>query len=211
MTRRLSAIIPCAGLSTRMGRFKPLLPLGGRPIIARVIETVRSADPEEIFVVVGHRADELASIVEKAGAQVFRNQDFADGMFSSVRVGVQHLGGCCDAFIFLPADIPLVRPATLRRLAGISRRQPGRLLYPLFLGRRGHPPVIPSDLIPSILGNAGADGLRAILANHEDRALEIPVADENILFDLDHPGITPRPPNDLPAWMIPRRRSARPC
>lgn len=187
MTGRLSAIIPCAGLSTRMGRFKPLLPIGGQPIIARVIETVVSANPEEIFVVVGHRADELASIVKRAGAQVLRNQDFANGMFSSVQVGVKHLGDRCDAFIFLPADIPLVRPATLRRLAAIRRRQPGRLLYPVFLGRRGHPPVIPSDLIPSILETPGDGGLRAILSNHEDRALEIPVGDENILFDVDHP------------------------
>lgn len=187
MTGRLSAVIPCAGFSTRMGRFKPLLLLGGRPIIVQVIETVRNANPEEIFVVVGHRAEELAPIVKKAGARILRNPDFAHGMFSSVRIGVRGLADNCDAFIFLPADIPLVRPATLRRLAGISRRKPERILYPVFLGQRGHPPVIPSDLIPSILENSGDGGLRAVLAEHENQALEVPVADENILFDVDRP------------------------
>jgi CTP:molybdopterin cytidylyltransferase MocA len=188
MNRRLAAIIPCAGLSARMERFKPLLPLGGKPVIARIIETVRNADPQEIVVVVGHRAEELEPVVRKAGARVLRNPNFARGMFSSVRVGVQRLAEMCDAFIFLPADIPLVRPATLRRLAAISRRQTDRLLYPVFLGRRGHPPIIPADLMPAILSHPGEGGLRRILAEHEDRALEVPVADENILFDLDHPG-----------------------
>lgn len=188
MNRRLAAIIPCAGLSARMGRFKPLLPLGGKPVIARIIETVRNADPQEIFVVVGHRAEELEPVVKVAGARVLRNPNFARGMFSSVSVGVKHLADTCDAFIFLPADIPLVRPATLRRLASISRRQTDRLLYPVFLGRRGHPPVIPADLIPAILSHPGEGGLRRILAEHEDRTLEVPVADENILFDLDQPG-----------------------
>ena len=187
MTWRLSAIIPCAGLSARMGRFKPLLPLGEKPVVVRVIEAIHHADPQEIHTVLGHRAEALELIVKKAGALVIHNPNFAQGMFSTVRVGVKRLAGACDAFILLPADIPLVRPATIKRLAAISRRHPGRLIYPVFLGRRGHPPVIPADLIPSILSHNGDGGLRRILENHEDRALEIPVADENILFDLDHP------------------------
>jgi molybdenum cofactor cytidylyltransferase len=187
MSRRLSAIIPCAGLSARMGRLKPLLPLGGRPMIARVIETVRHADPQEIYVVLGHRAEALEPVVTEAGARAIRNSNFAKGMFSTVCAGVKALADSCDAFIFLPADIPLVRPATIRRLAAISHRHPSRLLYPVFLGRRCHPPVIPADMIPSILSHNGDSGLRRVLENHEDRALEVPVADENIFFDLDCP------------------------
>jgi CTP:molybdopterin cytidylyltransferase MocA/HD superfamily phosphohydrolase YqeK len=187
MIRRLSAIIPCAGLSARMGCFKPLLPLGGKPVVKRVIETVRHADPEVIYVVLGHRAEELEPVVIEAGAKVIHNPNFAKGMFSTVRAGVKGLADSCDAFIFLPADIPLVRPATIRRLAAISHRHPSRLLYPVFLDQRGHPPVIPGDLIPSILSHNGDGGLRRVLEYHEDRALEVPVADENILFDLDHP------------------------
>jgi len=187
MTGRLSAVIPCAGLSSRMKRFKPLLTLGGRPIIVHVIETLRSASPEEIIAVTGHRADELEAIVLRAGARVARNPEYAQGMFSSVCVGVKNLAENCDAFLLLPADICLVRSATIRRLAEVGRRQPGRIVYPLFLGRRGHPPVIPSDLIPPILAYTGEGGLRAVLADQQDRALEVPVADENILFDMDRP------------------------
>ncbi len=187
MTRGLCALIPCAGFSKRMGRFKPLLELGQRPIIVQVIETLKSVTPEKILVVVGHRAEELESIVENAGAKILQNRDFAQGMFSSVRTGVKYLDGGCDAFILLPADIPLVRPATLRQLAQISRRQPDRIVYPMFFGQRGHPAIIPSSLIPQILEHTGDGGMRKILANHEDRVLEVPVADENILFDVDRP------------------------
>jgi len=185
--RRLAAVIPCAGFSSRMGDFKPLLSLGGQPLIVRVVETLKRADVGEIRVVVGHRAEALAPIVEKAGAVVLENPRFTEGMFSSICVGAARLDRDWDGFFLLPADIPLVRAATVRRLAEVWRRQPGALVYPVFSGRRGHPPLIPADLISAILESDGAGGLRAVLAAYDHRALEIPVADENIHFDVDRP------------------------
>lgn len=187
MTGRIAAVIPCAGFSSRMGTLKPLLSLWGRPLIVRVIETVRSVAVEEPLVVVGHRAEELAPVIESAGARVLRNPDFAQGMYSSIRIGVTHLAHTCDAFFLLPADIPLVRPATFERLAEAWRLQPGHILYPVFSGRRGHPPLIPANLIPSVLEQSGGGGLRAVLAHYEAQVIEVPVADENILFDVDRP------------------------
>ena len=187
MNMHLSAVIPCAGLSSRMDSLKPLLKLGGLPILAHVIETIKSIDPDEILVVVGHRAEALEPIIAKAGAKVVLNPQFAQGMYSSVRCGVKHVSDNCDAFFFLPADIPLVRPATIRRLAEAYRLNPGRIVYPVFSGQRGHPPAIPADVMPAILESNGDGGLRAVLACNDHRALDVPVADENILFDLDRP------------------------
>ena len=183
----IAAIILAAGSSARMGAFKPLLPLGERSILEHVIETVRSSRIEEILVVIGHRAQELGPVVEKAGASAVFNRDFEQGMFSSVCAGVRRLGRPVDGFFLLPVDIPLVRPATFRRMAAAWGQRPGRICSPAFAGKRGHPPLVPAALIPAILKSPGVGGLQKVLENFEDRALDVAVADENILFDLDLP------------------------
>ena len=188
MKTRFAAIIPCAGYSSRMGRFKPLLRLGNLPNISRVIETVKTANPVAVHVVVGHRAHELENVIADSEAKIIINPDYDLGMYSSIMAGVKDLASICDAFLLLPADIPLVRPATIERLTQAADQHPGKILYPVISGKRGHPPVIPADLIPAILKFNGEGGLRAFLCIYENRALDVPTADENILFDMDTPG-----------------------
>jgi CTP:molybdopterin cytidylyltransferase MocA/HD superfamily phosphohydrolase YqeK len=183
----IAAIILSAGASTRMGAFKPLLRLAEKCMLEHVIETVQAAQVKEIRVVVGHRAEALAPVVEKAGAAAIFNREYDRGMFSSVCAGVEGLGPAVDAFFLLPVDIPLVRPATFRRLASAWAQHPARVLYPVFAGKRGHPPLVPAVLIPAILKSPGDGGLQKVLEGYEDRALDVAVADENILFDVDRP------------------------
>ncbi len=185
LSSQFAAAILSAGFSSRMGSFKPLLSLGGRTLLDHLIGTVRSAGIEEIRVVVGHRAEALIPVVENAGATAVPNPEFQRGMFSSVCAGIRSLSPNIEAFYLLPVDIALVRPATLKRLAEAWQMMPGRIVHPVFAGERGHPPLIPAGLVSVILEGSGRGGLRAVLERHEDRAIEVPVADENILFDVD--------------------------
>jgi CTP:molybdopterin cytidylyltransferase MocA/HD superfamily phosphohydrolase YqeK len=184
---KIAAIILAAGTSARMEAFKPLLALGERTILEHVIETVQSSGVEEILVVVGHRAEELIPVVENAGASAIANPQYERGMYSSVCTGVRHLSAATDAFFILPVDIPLVRTATFRRLMSAGHRNPGQILYPVFAGKRGHPPLVPAALIAEILKSPDEGGLRKVLENFGERALDVAMADENILFDLDRP------------------------
>ncbi|MCF8050674.1 MAG: NTP transferase domain-containing protein [Desulfobacterales bacterium] len=170
-----------------MGSFKPLLALGKGTLLEHVIGTARSAGIAEILVVLGYRAEALVPVVENAGAQAVFNPDYRQGMFSSVCAGVRSLSPKTEAFFLLPVDIALVRPATLKRLAEAWQTMPDRIVHPVFAGERGHPPLIPADLIPVILEGSGQGGLRAVLERYEDRAIEVSVADEHILFDVDRP------------------------
>ncbi len=49
----MSAIILAAGTSSRMGRPKPLLEVGGQRLLERVLEAVQHSTAEEIVVVLG--------------------------------------------------------------------------------------------------------------------------------------------------------------
>ena len=59
---QLPAIVLAAGLSSRMGLFKPLLTLGGEPLIQRVIDAlVESGGISDVIVVTGYRGEELTA------------------------------------------------------------------------------------------------------------------------------------------------------
>jgi hypothetical protein len=92
-----------------------------------------------------------------------------------------------DAFFVLPVDVPLVRPATIRRLLRFYQQEQGEIIYPRFLGKRGHPPLIAGRLARKIADWHGEGGLKAALAQWESTAFDVDVADGNILLDMDTP------------------------
>jgi len=184
---RISAIVLAAGYSSRMGRFKPLLPLGGSPVLERTVGLFTGAGVRDVAVVVGHRADELIPLVTRAGARAVLNADFDAGMFSSVCAGVRALPPESDACFLLPADMPLIRPATLRALLKIHRMHPQAIVFPVFEGRRGHPPLVPCAIVREAIDSGSAGPLSAILHNPNLHAIEVEVPDEAIHLDMDSP------------------------
>lgn len=182
---RISAVVLAAGLSSRMGRFKPLLDLGGAPAIRRTVEALQLGGIEDVRVVLGYSADRVAPLVRELGATVLLNRSYALGMFSSIQTGVHSLARGASGFLLLPADIPLLRATTVRRLVQAAGKEEAPVYYPTFLGRRGHPPLISAALVPEILASEPLGNLRAILEDRSDHAVDVPCADEAILMDMD--------------------------
>ncbi len=181
-----AAIVLAAGYSQRMARFKPLLTLGGQTLVDRVISLF--ADQSiTVILVTGWRGDELAAAVAHRPVTIVPNAGYAGGMLSSIQAGLRHLDPACPAFFVLPVDIPLVRPFTIRRLLDASAAAPQSIIYPSFLHRRGHPPLLPGRLVPAVLDWQGPGGLRGCLATRAEPVREVPVADRFILADLDTP------------------------
>ncbi len=184
---RNAAVILAGGLSSRMqGGFKPLLPLAGRTPLAHLAAAFRQAGLDDILAVTGHRADEVAAEAERLGIRTVHNPLYETGMFSSARAGIAALPPDTGRFFVTPVDVPLFRAATVARLlARATEPDAPPLLYPVFDGQRGHPPLIAAGVIPAVLDHAGNDGLRGALAPFAFE--EIPVPDANILADMDTP------------------------
>jgi CTP:molybdopterin cytidylyltransferase MocA len=187
MTDRATALILSAGFSSRMGEFKPLLPLGGMTVLERAVSLFRAAGVDDIRVVIGHRRRELEPLLERLGVRVIVNDRYQEGMFSSIVAGAESIADDSPPFFVLPVDIPLVRPATIRHL--LEEYEEGRddVLYPSFQGERGHPPLIAGRHARAIVEWRGTDGLRGALARWESGARSIQVADGHILNDMDTP------------------------
>ena len=186
-TPKIGAILLAAGFSSRMGLFKPLLPLNGMPAIAVALASLHNSGITEIIVVLGHRAEELCPIVEASGAHSVLNPFFAEGMFTSVRAGAKALSERVEAAFVLPVDIPLVRPATMRRLIETFAAHRNAVTRPRFGGRPGHPPLLAQQVLQQAACAQEAGPLSAVLARFAADTLDAPVADEAIHMDMDTP------------------------
>jgi CTP:molybdopterin cytidylyltransferase MocA/HD superfamily phosphodiesterase len=180
-----AALVLAAGYSSRMGEFKPLLPIGGITAIERAIGIFRAADIDRVTVVTGYRSEELKPALERANACQVLNPQYDDGMFSSLRTGVRALPPDVEACFILPADIPLVRPLTIQLLLRACDNSGARVIYPVFQKRHGHPPLIRRDVLDETLSGDDEGGLRFVLARHAQESLEVEVIDEAIHLDLD--------------------------
>jgi CTP:molybdopterin cytidylyltransferase MocA len=183
----IGALVLAAGYSSRMGTFKPLLPVGPVTAIERAVSCFLKAGITDVTVVVGYRADEIVPVLESSGVKWVFNHDFSSGMLSSVLRGIGSLAPHVRAFFMLPCDIPLVEPETIKSLiASYLCGSAPPVIYPVHRGRRGHPPLISRDCV-SDLTPAQEGGMRSFLHRFKDEAVDVEVADEGILIDFDTP------------------------
>jgi molybdenum cofactor cytidylyltransferase len=189
MTQRkdITGLVLAAGFSSRMKRFKPLLPLGRTTALERCVNLFLQAGIDDVRVVVGYGADEVIPVLDARGVRWIMNDRFEQGMFSSVRAGVATLESSKKGFFLLPVDIPLVRPTTVLDLLAARDTRSGDVWYPRFLGRRGHPPLIATHYRQALLTWDGQGGLRSFLSEQRPQSIDVEVADEHILMDMDSP------------------------
>jgi molybdenum cofactor cytidylyltransferase len=184
----VAALVLAAGRSSRMGAFKPLLPLGEATVLERAIRAFRGAGIDEVYVVIGYRAEELLPIVERLEAKPIRNERYEEGMFSSVLAGLRALANSSEAFFLLPVDTPLVEPSSIGAMLRTREESGAAVVYPVFRGRRGHPPLVSRSCYPDILSFGGQGGLRAALRRFDASAAEVELHDAGIVLDIDTPG-----------------------
>jgi molybdenum cofactor cytidylyltransferase len=187
MAQKISAIILSAGFSTRMGRFKPLLPLGDETVIERVIGLFRKAGVGDVRVVVGHRKEELIPLIERKNTNVIINPNYSKGMFSSVQAGVNSVPRDSEAFFIHPVDIPMVYPSTITKIIGRHDHDKGMIIYPCYNGKRGHPPLVPIRFSKAIVRANISGKLNDVLASFTKDSMDLEVEDPNILFGMNHP------------------------
>ncbi len=191
-TGRLFAVIPAAGLSRRMGRPKLTLPLGGKPVLQRLLEKL---DRTEITarVVVTRQADQaVADLAESTGAWAVRPEVDPPDMRASVQFGLAAIEQrfspvAADGWILLPADHPLLDADVLTALLQRWRTARPTILVPTFQGKRGHPTFFRWPLAAEALALPADCGLNQLLRQHQQDVLESAVTSPDVLTDLDTP------------------------
>ena len=185
---RTAAIILAAGYSSRMGRFKPLLPIGADPALALAAKSAvhAGADP---FVVTGYGRDKLVALIPALGASEVFNKDFDQGMFSSIQAGVGALldvGGYGGAMIW-PCDCPLITPKIASDVIEKASQNPDCFVVACCGAKKGHPLFVPSSLFAEIRHHNGENGMKGVVSRHPDNMIRLETDDDRVLLDMDTP------------------------
>ena len=182
----IGGVILAAGYSSRMGDFKPLLPVAGVPALKRCIDAL-SAAGAEVAVVTGHRQAELSSLVRRWGAEEIVNPAYSEGMFTSVLAGVGRFAAKgADMILLLPCDCAAVPKEAVRQLIACAGDK-GEYALPTYEGKNGHPLLIPRRYYEEILRFTGPGGLKGARSLHEDTLLRLPMPWQGTVLDMDTP------------------------
>ena len=184
---RTGAVIVAAGHKSKNSVFKPLLPVGDSTAIRRIIITLKRAGVSPIVVVTGDKADELEKHISNLQVICLRNEQYAvTQMFSSICMGLNYIEDLCDRVFVLPAKFPVFLRETVQRLM----QSDADVVRPMFDGHRGHPVLISSSVLPSIVSYQGSDGLRGALRQAAETFQEenIPVEDKGIIQAIETEG-----------------------
>ncbi len=139
------AILPAAGRSTRMGRPKLLLPFGDSTIVGSAVAALRTAGVERIVLVRAPGAEELEAWARSERLDVSINPRPERGMLSSILAGLDLLGGAQavsaggEPIVITPADMPAIRPSSIRQLIEAHLGSDRSLAVATYRGKKGHP------------------------------------------------------------------------
>ncbi len=174
---KIEAVIVAAGLSRRVGKWKPALPFGEKTVIESAISPFLAVC-ERIIVVGGYKFDQLKSILGRYDrVELVYNPNFESEMFVSVKVGVAHVHA--DRFFFTPGDYPLITVATLKKMLESN----SKIVIPSYKGRKGHPVLIKAELVSELMREPDDSSLKKFLTRYQVEIIE--VDDEGIRLDID--------------------------
>lgn len=181
-------VVPCAGLSSRMGRSKALMDAGGAPFLARVVGALRDGGCDTVVVVVRAAHGPEASLARELGARVLVNTEPEAGPISSLRVALGALDPARKGIVFLPVDHPGVRGETVAAILEAAEATGASIVVPRHGTRRGHPVLFRRDVFSELLDPALEGGPRTVVRRDPSRVVELPVDDPGVLQDIDTPG-----------------------
>ena len=186
MKDAITGILLAAGLSTRMGTPKQLLPFGHRTIIETVIDNLLQSKLDSVIVVIGHQADLIRSKIKFNPVQIAFNPDYHNGMLSSAQCGIRSLSKSSVAFAITLVDQPFNTSDLIDIVIAAHHRNSHGITIPRFNNQRGHPAIFDRRYAETILAlDQHSGGVRSILQTHADDIFYENVDSDRILQDID--------------------------
>ncbi len=185
----VAAIVLGAGRSSRMGGPNKLLAdIGGRPLVRIVVEGALASRARPVIVVTGHQRERVEAVLTGLPVKFVHNPHFADGLGTSLKVGIAALPPEVDGAIVCLGDMPQVDAVLIDRLIGALDPDKGALIaVPTTDGKRGNPVVWSRRFFPELMAVEGDVGARYLIGRYSEAVAEVPLSGTAALTDVDTP------------------------
>lgn len=158
---KTAAVVLAAGASARLGSLKQLALVGGETLLKRAVRVAREAECSPVVVVLGAEYVQVLGNNSLGDALTAINDQWAEGMASSIRLGVRSLGLVANqvaGVVLMTCDMPAVTAAHLRALMASGERTAS-----YYAGRSGVPAYFPAGAFGELMELQGDAGARELL------------------------------------------------
>jgi molybdenum cofactor cytidylyltransferase len=187
--KKIAALVLSAGRSTRMGGPNKLLAeISGRPLVRIAVDEALASRADPVVVVTGHQRDKVEAALQGLKVRIVHNPDFAEGLSTSLRAGLNALPADVDGVVVLLADMPQVDAALIDRLIAAFDPEKGALaVVPTIDGKRGNPVLWSRRFFSDLAALEGDVGARHLIGQYAEAVAEVPVTGKGALADVDTP------------------------
>jgi len=185
---KVGAVVLAAGLSTRMGQPKMILPWGKVTIIEKVIVTLLEAGIETICVITGGAHQEVLKALKGYNVRAIFNPQYHNGeMLNSLQLGLRAFAPDIHGALIVLGDQPFMQKETIESVVQTFLRANSLLVIPSFQMRRGHPWLIARQLWQEVLEIKPPRTLRDFLQANQEKITYVVVDTPTIFWDIDTP------------------------
>lgn len=162
---RVDVVLLAAGRSSRMGGPNKLLALfDGEPLVRRTAGRALGSKAAGTIVVTGHQRERVRAAIAGLDVKLADNPDFADGLASSLKVGIAEVAPDAAGAMIVLGDMPGVSSQDIDSLIDAFRRSGGHaVVRASHQGKRGNPVLLPRSLFAAIAQLEGDTGARHLV------------------------------------------------
>ena len=184
---KVCGLILAAGGSSRLGRPKQLVNAHGKSLLEKAIENSLQTDLQQVYVVLGAKAEEVEASVEHLPVSMIKNERWQDGIGSSISCGLRKIQGegNYDAVLIMLCDQLHVTAHHLQSLINAYLDKKSPIIATTYGGELGVPALFDQKYFPHLQNLSGDSGAKKILHQHTKNLHPIPF--EEAIIDVDTP------------------------
>ena len=179
-------MILAAGSSSRLGFPKQLVEFNGKILLQRMIDLVNSLSFDAKVLVLGSEIDQIKSKIEAENIEVIVNENWGEGMASSIRVGLAkalELDKELEHILILLSDQPLVSKEQIQKLIDRQITKNSSATFSEYDGDIGVPAIFSNDIFPDLQKLKGDHGAKKLIYQNDFKYETIQFEEGN--FDVD--------------------------
>ncbi len=181
----ISAILLAAGKSRRTGSKNKLIEkINNKPLLVHSVNNILESSVQELIIVLGHQKEIIEKLIIKNEKIKFVfNKNFANGISSSIKIGLSNLSEKTEAFFICLGDMPHVNKNIYNQL--IEKKSKKEIIVPTYKKQQGNPILFSLSMKKKIMEIEGDVGAKKIIMAEKNKVLNFETNDEGVTKDYN--------------------------